>query len=283
MQDPALSGPYGQGMTMTDRMIDTPLDDDLDLFEDGCDYDPLDEVEEKDADEKAETFGYKGSPDEVEQTAPVTKQQVPARERIERLFADMPPFKRWFITILDACRTAQAAPQIEELVNGLVRKRQCVYSAASFCTMLEEAGALEKLTVDGTPYEEVEPQLVEVEEDGKKFLRPTPPPEVMWKTTPAGLDALADDNPLGELEYIVDEQEQAYAGVFQEILGMCDGDGSSIDQIKRQVNSNPALDYPKKTAQFFMDYLDRNGAIEWDGTWKITEVGRNLLEHLEGK
>lgn len=266
---------------MTDCVTDVPGDEDEDLFEQDCGYDPLDEAEEKDADERAETFGYHGTPDEASQPAPDEAPQLPARERIERLFADMPPYRRWFLAILDACRTAQSAGRIEEIVAGLESRRQCVYSAASFCTMLEEAGALQKLTEDGTPYEEVEPQLVEVEQDGRRYLRPTPPPEVMWKTSPEGLEALEGDDPLGELVQIVDEREVAYAGVFQEILGMCDGDGSSIDEIKRQVNSNPALEYPKKTAQFFMDYLDRNGAIEWDGAWKITAVGRELLEHLE--
>lgn len=267
---------------MTDLTNGGPFDDELDLIETDCGYDPLEEVEEKDADEKAETFGYKGSPDETAQDEP-EKPQLPARERIAQLFADMPPFKRWFLAILDACKEERTAQQVEELVDGFEKRRQCVYSAASFCTMLESAGALQKLTVDGTPYEEVEPQLVEVEEDGRKFLRPTPPPEVVWKTTPEGLEALGDDDPLGELVQIVDGQEQGYEDVFREILGMCDGDGSSINQIKQQVNSNPALEYPKKTAQFFMDYLDRNGAIEWDGAWKITEVGRSLLSHLENR
>ena len=265
-------------------MTDTTLDDDLDLLDEDCGYDPLDEVEEKDADEKAETFGYKGSPDEAEQAAcDECAPQLPARERIERLFADMPPFRRLLLAILDACRTAQSAGQVEAIVDRLEAKRQCVYGAASFCAMLESAGALQKMTAEGRPYEEVEPQLVEVEENGKTYLRPTPPPEALWQTTPAGLEALEGDDPLGQLLQIVDEQEGMYAGVFQEILGMCDGDGSSIDQIKCQVNSNPVLEYPKKTAQFFMDYLDRNGAIEWDGAWKLTEVGHSLLARLESR
>ena len=49
------------------------------------------------------------------------------------------------------------------------------------------------------------------------------------------------------------------------------------------MNTNPALEYPKKSAQFFMDYLDRNGAIAWEGAWKITEVGRRLLARLESR
>lgn len=266
---------------MIDRMNDASLDDDQDLLDEGCDYDPLDEPEEKDADEEAETFGYKGSPEQVKQDASETKPQIPAKERIKNLFADMPPYKVWFLTILESCRTAQTAQQIERTVGALESKRQCVYSAASFCTMLEEAGALEKCTADGSPYEEVKPQLAEVEENGKKYLRPVAPPEAMWKTTPEGLKALDDNNPLSELFRIVDDRESAYASVFLEILGMCDGDGSSIGQIKQQVNSNPVLEYPKKTAQFFMDFLDRNGAIEWNGAWKITDIGRKLQEHLE--
>ena len=168
---------------MTDLTIDTSFDD-LDLLDADCAYDPLDEVEEKDADEKAETFGYKGSPDEAARPAPEASTQLPAQERIERLFADMPPYRRWFLAILDACKEAQDAGRIAQIVDGLESKRQCVYSSASFCTMLEEAGALCKLTADGEPYERVEPQLVEVEENGRTYLRPVPAPEAFWQTTP---------------------------------------------------------------------------------------------------
>ena len=264
----------------TDDMLDG---DELAMFEEGCDYDPLDIEEEKDADEKAETFGYIGTPEEaVESAQGEEAREIPARERIEQLFEDMPPYKRWLIDILQACREAKRAEDIENVVEGLRAKRHCVFNAASFRTMLEEAGALEKLTLGGEPYGEVEPKLEEVEEDGKKYLRPTQPPEAMWKTTPEGLEAIEANDPLDALIQITDEQAD-YTDVFAEILGMCEGDGASINEIKMQVNTNPVLEYPKKTAQFFMDYLDRNDAIEWDGAWKTTEVGRKLLERLEKK
>lgn len=270
---------------MSDPMNDITPEDDLDLAGADCNYDPLEEVEEKDADERAETFGYRGSPDEVasDKEAPELAPQVPARERIARLLSGMAPFRRMLLSVLDACREPQNADRIEEVVAGLEGRKKCVYGAASFCTMLEAAGALCKLTADGEPYEEVEPQLVEVQEDGRTFLRPTEPPEVLWQATPEGLEALEEDDPLGELLQIVQGPEAAYAGVFAEILGMCDGDGSSINEIKQQINPNPALAYPRKMAQFFMDYLDRNDAIEWDGAWKITEVGRKLLDYLQNE
>ena len=274
---------------MTERTTDALGDEEL--FGAECDYDPLEEFEEKDLDEKAETFGYKATPEEVEAQTEAAAQagddsegcakpQAPARERIERLFEDMIPYKNWFLAILDACREAQDAAGVGKVVEGLQSRRRCVYATANFLAMLQDAGALEKLTRDGEPYAEVEPQLMEVVEDGKTYLRPTPPPEAMWRTTADGLEALADNDPLGTLVGIVREHA-AYTDVFREILGLCDGDGSSIGNIKEQVNSNPALEYPKKSAQFFMDYLDRNGAIEWDGAWKITEVGRQLLGKLE--
>lgn len=264
---------------MDELMNGAPLDE-LEAYEQECDYDPLEEQEVKDLDEKAETFGYVGSPQQADPAgaqAPVP----PARERIERLFDDMPPYKRWLIDIMDACRQPQRAERIEEVVEGLRAKRHCVFDAASFRTMLEEAGALEKLTLDGCPYGEVEPQLEEVEQDGKTYLRPKQPPEAMWRTTPEGVEAIDANDPLDALTQIVQEQG-AYTEVFAEILGMCQGDGASINEIKMQVNTNPVLEYPKKTAQFFMDYLDRNDAIEWDGAWKTTEVGRRLLRRLEG-
>lgn len=266
---------------MTERK-DNILDgcDDLGMFGEGCDYDPLEVEEEKDADEKAETFGYIGAPDEAAAAQKADVQEIPARERIARLFDNMPPYKRWFVDIMQACREPQRAEAIENMVEGLRAKKHCVFNAASFRAMLEEAGALEKLTLDGQPYGEVEPKLEEVEEDGRKYLRPTQPPEAMWRTTAEGLEAVQANDPLDALTEIVAEQGE-YVAVFMEILGMCDGDGASIDEIKAQVNSNPVLEFPKKTAQFFMDYLDRNGAIEWGGAWKTTEVGRRLLRRLE--
>ena len=156
-----------------DDMLDA---DELAMFEEGREYDPLDVEEEKDADERAETFGYIGTPEEAAAAQKPAAREIPARERIEQLFEDMPPFKRWLINIMQVCREPQRAEDIEKVVEGLRAKRHCVFNAASFRTMLEEAGALEKLTLDGQPYGKVEPKLEEVEEDGKTYLRPTQPP-----------------------------------------------------------------------------------------------------------
>ena len=93
-----------------DDMLDA---DELAMFEEGREYDPLDVEEEKDADERAETFGYIGTPEEAAAAQKPAAQEIPARERIEQLFEDMPPFKRWLINIMQVCREPQRAEDIE--------------------------------------------------------------------------------------------------------------------------------------------------------------------------
>ncbi len=257
-------------------------EDDLGMLDEECAYDPLEETDERDADEKAETFGYCASVEEArrEQEAPADEpREAPAAERIERLFEDMAPFRAWLLAILRACREPQSRDKVEDVVAGLQRRQQSVYDAASLCAMLVAAGALRKLTEDGAPYEEFQPRLVEVEEDGRRYLRPTEPPEAVWETTPEGLQALAAHDPLDTLLRVVDEH-QTYMSVYLEILELCEGEGASIGDIRREVNTNPVLAYPQKSAQLFMDDLERNDAIAWDGAWRTTEVGERLLDAL---
>jgi predicted transcriptional regulator len=267
---------------MTNQMADVTPEDDLGMLGEECTYDPLAETDERDADERAETFGYRASAEEArrEQEAPDDGDRVaPAAERIERLLEDMAPFRSWLLAILRACREPQGGERVKGLVAELQRRQQSVYGAESLCAMLVQAGALRKLTSDGEPYEEVAPELVEVEQGGRRYLRPTEPPAAVWQTTPEGAAALEEHDPLSTLLRVVDDRKK-YMSVYLEILEMCEGDGASIGEVRRQVNTNPALGYPRKSAQLFMDDLERNDAIEWEGAWKTTEVGQRLLEAL---
>lgn len=256
-------------------------DDDL-LFTEADGYDPLFEEEEKDADEIAETFGYIGDPAEL---APRTELEevplAPASERIEALFENMLPYKRSFLEFLDFCKEPRGEVDVQVFIDGLRAKRKSVYTGEMICEMLERAGALEKLTETGLPYQDVEPQLEEVEEDGVVKLRPVPAPPAQWRTTFAGLEALEKDDPTGVLREIIAEHER-FTSVFREILELCAQEGGvSINDLKAQVNQNPVLEYPRKSAQYFMDYLDRNGAIAWSGSaWVITSVGEQILSDL---
>lgn len=253
--------------------------DDSELYADG--FDPLadDPSDDTDNDEIAETFGYIGNPESLAPRSTVSSPND-AHKSIDGLFSDMPSFRQRFLHILEYCREPRTLEQIDGFIVGRYAQQRGVYSTASYCQMLATAGALSKISEDGTPYSQVKAGPVKVERDGRVFLEPSPPPTAYWLTTDSGSTVLEEVDPLGALQAIFGKQSR-YLSVFREILELCNRcDGASIDEIKQKANLNPVLEYPAKTAQFFMEYLDREGAIIWDSRWKTTSIGKQALALL---
>lgn len=249
-------------------------------------YDPLidDNYTNRDIDDPYEVIGYVGDPAALAPksvVAPVPEKTP--REKIDELFSKMIPFKRYLLSIMEFCKEPQDYAQLDSFICELQAKRRTIFTTVDFCLMLEKAQAISQITEDGTPYDEVKVEPVEVEKDGKVFLEPGSPPPLFWKTTKAGLQVLEEDDPIKALQEIFAD-EAKFESVFLEVLELCDKDGgSSIIEIKEQANKNPVLNYPQKEAQFFLDYLDRNGAVIWDNNWKTTSIGKRALELLRTK
>lgn len=252
------------------------------IEEESYEFDPLtDDSFDKSLDNVLQSEGYVGDPSELapKSQLPVVPEKTP-REKIKDLFAEMIPFKRYLLSILEYCVEAKEFSLVDAFVTELQSKRKTIYTAYEFCAMLERAGAIDKVTAEGTPYEDVTVEPVEVERDGQYFLEPGTPPAVYWVVTEAGAEALEEDNPLKALEEIFGTHAQ-YTGVYKQALELCDQEGgASIQTLSNVVNQNPALHYPNKTVQYFLDYLDRNGAIIWDENWMTTAVGKQALELL---
>ncbi|MDR1422858.1 MAG: hypothetical protein LBI64_08370 [Coriobacteriales bacterium] len=246
-------------------------------------YDPLADIspEEQGLDDSLEAIGYIGNPGKL-----ASKSEVPPalekspREKIDALFSNMLPFKRYLLSIMEFCREPRDFVQLDDFVSELQAKRRTIYSTVEFCLMLEDVGALSEITEDGAPYDETRAEPVEVERDGQVFLEPGDPPPLFWQITEAGSQVLKEDDPLKALQKIF-EDEAPYKSVFLQILELCGQNGGvSINEIKEKANTNPVLERPRKTVQFFLDYLDRNNAVIWDDNWKISSVGKQALELL---
>ncbi len=259
--------------------------EDIDFSDAETFYDPLEDTEDdtEDDEDLAVPPGYVGDPaelapkSEVDEKPPETPQ-----EKLEHFFEDMLPYKRNFLAVMDYCQEARSTDQVDAFVKTLPTQRNSVFATASLCQMLAKAGALEKINEDGTPYQEeaAEPETVE-DEDGNSYLKPATPVMAFWQITEAGSEYLEQDNPLDDLRQIIAEQER-YRPIFRDILSICNTDeGLGINDIKDQINDDPILADPPKTAQFFMDYLERNGALVWDKTWKTTDTGKELLAILQ--
>ena len=94
----------------------------------------------------------------------------PAEERIDDLLKAMAPRRTVLLGILAACAQPQPASAVKAQVDELQANNFSVYSAANLCSLLEKAGALERVTADGDPADdaEIEPETVVV--DGIEYL-----------------------------------------------------------------------------------------------------------------
>lgn len=250
---------------------------DLDLESDFEDYNPLDEVEpEEDDEDYVGIEGYLGEEHAVEE--PVVP-QIPAAERIQNLFKSMAPRRKTLLGILAFVETPQSTTALEAKVDELQAHNFSVYSSGNLSALLEQAGAITRVTEEGEPYENIqnEPEIVEI--DGVEYLQPVDPPEIYWVITADGADYLASDRPLDRLRDIL-EQDTIYLPIYERILTMCE-DGKTVKEINAQVDDDPLVQKPRLYAPHFIDKLEKCDALEWADSWKTTEIGREGLAMVQ--
>lgn len=206
----------------------------------------------------------------------------PAEERTRELLSQMRPHRATLLGILAACETPMATSAMKEAVERISGRKFSVYTPSNFCTMLEVAGGLARVTDAGEPYtDEVRaPEMVEV--DGRAFWRPTTPPPVYWQTTEAGATVLAEDDPAARIERLF-AKEPEFLPVYKRILLMADTEeGTSMGLMSVAVDTDPAIAENRRFyVQHFVESLERAGAFVWaDGAWRATDAGRAALAEV---
>lgn len=246
-------------------------------------YDEFDPLEDTGADEEFEeaedsVMAQLGQEPE-EETVPA-KPLKPAPERIADLFASMAPRRKTLLGILAFCEEPVAVEDVNAHIDELQLHNASVYSPASLCELLKDAGALELITAEGECADGLESEPVVVEVDGVEYLEPGEPLELFWHTTPEGMDAVDQDNPLERTKALLDEDVK-YATIYKRILELADTqDGVTIKAINAVVDDDPLVKKPRLYAPHFVDKLEKSDAIEWSGAWKTTEIGREALQLL---
>ena len=160
-------------------------------------------------------------------------------------------------------------------VDRLQADNFSVYSPASLANLLERAGALARVTADGEPYPEGDPEPVLVEVDGVSYYEAGEAPEVCWLATEDGAAYAEADKPLDRLTDLLSEDAK-YATIYERILGLtAQESGASMPTINEAVDNDELLKSPRLYAPHFIDKLEKCDAVEWrDKSWRITEVGR---------
>lgn len=247
----------------------------LDLaLDDSVGFDPLgafdDEVEE---DTEAVTEGYLGTP-HTDEPAPKVDTR-PAAERIADLFQSMAPRRKTLMGMLTFCATPQTADALDAEVNRLQADNFSVYTPASLANLLERAGGLTRVTADGEPYPEGDPEPVLVEVDGVSYYEAAEAPAVHWVATAEGMAHAEADAPLARLTDLLNEDAR-YATIYERILNLTAQEGgATIPTINDAVDNDELLKSPRLYAPHFVDKLERCDAVEWrDKSWRITAVGQ---------
>ena len=206
-----------------------------------------------------------------------------AEERTAALLKQMTGRRKVLLALLAFCKTPEPVAKTEAYVEDLQSTNHSVYSAASLCALLEDAGALVRETENGVVFnednEEPTPQTVVI--DGVEYLEPRPAPELFWHTTKAGLNACAADDDSARLRTLLAKPaEQIYLPIYERVLTLCAQEGGAATRVLADaVDKDPLVQEPRLFVQRFVERLEQCDALVWSGSsWNITPTGEAALE-----
>ena len=268
-------------MTQED-IFDLSPDENFNSFNPPADFNPNDQ----DLDAPLESGVIRTDPREfptMEALARTSEELAaqPARVRIATLLDNMKPSRRLLISVMARCEDPASNCEIIRYISEFQINEKSVFSPDTILHHLHRSGALERLTEDGSPYDDLdfEPETVIV--DGVTYLEPKTPPEIFWHTTDEGSEIVKGDCPAKRLEALF-ENEIPYHHIYRIILEHAKSSTGALEKtLAPLVNNDPALQKPRMYAPRFIERLAENNAVIWhNGAWRITELGEKALSKL---
>ena len=254
-------------------------------FSFGSEDEAPDPFADEDVDERGDEVSTPDLPPDPEKMkdAPKTPSasELPAEQRIERLFERLATRRRVLLGMLRFLQEPHNPTELNELVDELQKHDYSMFKGNNYADLLEEAGAIERLNEDGTPFDtgfEQIPDIIEV--DGVEYLKPVRGRRILWQNTPEGQAYLDADRPEDRMRDLFAE-DTPYLHIYRQILALCAGeDGTTMAAITPIADDDPITVKPRLYAPHFVDMLEKCEAIRWDGRWRITELGRKGLALL---
>jgi hypothetical protein len=250
-------------------MVDSDYDPLADPEADGADLDESDGQQGPHTDYQATAF-YVSAPDDRS-----------AAQRIEDLFAAMATRRRVLLDILEFLDAPQRSDALQQKVEKLQEYNASVYSGYNLSLLLEEAGAIQKVSEDGSQFDEETEQLPDVVEvDGLPFFKPTDGKQVFWLITAEGRAYLEADDPFGRLAELIAEEPQ-YQAIYKNLLEFCDNEaGRGVEELAALIDDDPLVQKPRRYFSYFVKKLEDGNALVWTKKWHTTASGKRGLELL---
>lgn len=189
--------------------------------------------------------------------------------------------------LLVFCQTEREESVAESFLEGHKQFADGYHSAHKYLLFMMRTGGIEEREYDsdgvlitdamrdelralGAPEEEIEDMAVE------------------WRfaTTEAGNEAIERFNPADRTREMLSKQKETRHPTFKRLLEFCEETPRSLDEITTFLAEDPGLEKDPRTGVMHMQpsayigKLDEAGALTWEGGWKTTPGGMEVLETL---
>ena len=217
---------------------------------------------------------------------------------IARRIASEPKVEKALWRLLAFCEDERDFEEIVEEVSAYPEVKNSPFAVETLLSWLIDAGAVQRLR-NGEPWEgddaqedsdaaevlaadaeseggEVLPEegleISDLNTEGEDAEEPVVETFVISEAGAASLAEYRAADPIADLRI----RHERYEPLFAEILAFCRTPQAkaAIDDI---VRGNPLTENPRVLPAFFIDQLERAGALIWDGGWKTTEAGEQWL------
>ncbi|MCD8316606.1 MAG: hypothetical protein LUB61_04305 [Eggerthellaceae bacterium] len=248
-------------------------------------YDPLEEEDLYiDTEDDAEVYnGQLGPQINSGSSGFVVKEDTRTpQERISDLFSSLSTRRRILLQILAYLDNPVRNDALNEKVDEFQEYDHAVYSGYDYAIMLERAGAISRVSEDGGPFDEEAEQLPDIVEiDGSKFYKPTDGKQIFWLITQDGQDYLEEDDPKGRFMDLM-ESDSKYKSLYHDVLDFCNIENGRItSELDDFVKDSPLSHNPFRHFSYFAKKLEDCGLMSWQGTWGVTDLGRQMLESYD--
>ncbi len=207
--------------------------------------------------------------------------------------------------ILAWARDGIGAEELFEKIEEAEAFNKSVFAPVSYCRMLERAGGL---VAEAPEAEGVESPAAPVDEKAEESAKEvsdaasaagvagaaaTDAEEVVtylsiegdsaprWRTTEAGLSALARLSDGERFRARVLGEDARYAEVYRAVMEAMAGEGTAREVLCELAETYPVTRQPRKMGSYFIDVLESVDAARWaDGLWALTPLGERLLPEM---
>lgn len=165
---------------------------------------------------------------------------------------------------LSECEERMPYREAEALIDRRPELNLSTQNAHALVQIMIDCGGIE---AEGVP----EPEYTPGEE--KEDM----PVDYTLRTTEAGRAALALFEPTRRFGQVLQDDPETYGQVYAAVLDLCQK-GAAKAAIEEALAGNVALSTPKQVyPSYFISKLETVGGLTWDGSWKTTEAGRQML------